>query len=144
MAKLLHTIEQHDGVRHHDADQHQEPNECRNADWTIRDQECREGTNHGERQAEHDDKWINQRVEDQHHGQVHKQDCDGHRREEAAERLVLLLRHAGEPYVDLTQLPCILKFGDCGLDRSVHGSGVCYGDLTAHIGGKRLVNSRDA
>ena len=54
----------------------------------------REGADRRERQAEQDDERRDQRVEREDHHQVDEQDRDAHRGEQAAERLVLLLRDA--------------------------------------------------
>ena len=66
------------------------------ADRPAGDEQRREGTDRRERQAEQDDERRHQRVEGEHHHEVDEQDRDAHGGEEAAERLALLRRDAGE------------------------------------------------
>ncbi len=93
---LLDEVQQDDRVGHDDADQHQEPDQGADADGSLGQEEGREGADRRQRQAEHDDERVDQRVEDQHHHDVDEQDRDGHRDEEAAEGLGHLLGDAAE------------------------------------------------
>ena len=56
--ELLHEVEQHDGVGHHDADQHEQADEARHAQAGPREPEQQDGADSGERDADQQDERI--------------------------------------------------------------------------------------
>ena len=105
----------------------------------------RERADRGERQAEQDDERRDERVERQHHRQVDDQHGDRHRREQAAERLVLLLGHAGERHLDAVRDRAVgHERVDLEGDRLRHRAGVLRRDLGGDLGGRSLVDPGDA
>ena len=137
-------VEQHDRVGHHDPDQHQEPDQRADADGPSGQVQRREGADRREREREQDDERRDERVEGQDHREVDEQDRDGHRGEQAPERLVLLLRDAREPDVDVRR---DLAGGDEAVDLLLDGDAdrtrVVVGDVGADRRGGRAVDARD-
>ena len=90
----------------------------------------RERADRRQGQGEQDDEWRDERVEGQHHHHVDEQDGDAHRCEEAAERLGLLLGHAGELGRRAGRERAGGRQGvEVVLDGLGHGAGVVTGDL---------------
>ena len=141
----LDEVEQDDRVGDHDADQHQEADQGADADRPAGEEQRREGADRRQREAEQDDERGDQRVEREHHHHVDQQDGDGHRREQAAEGLVLLLGHAGQANVDTGWDRAVgRQLVDLVADRCRDRARVRARDLGRDLRRGRAVDARDA
>ena len=77
-AELLDEVEQHDGVGHDDADQHEQADEARHAQAGAGDEEQDDGADGGERDADQQDERVQEAAEGRHHDDVDDQDGDQH------------------------------------------------------------------
>src|SRR5215203_3175764 len=94
VAGVLDKVHEQDGVRDDDPDQEQHPEQRRDAQGRVRQQQRPEGTDRGERDGEQYDQGYNQRPEENDQDEVDEPERHGNREYEVPEALLDVLRLA--------------------------------------------------
>ena len=90
-AQQVDVVDQHDGVVHHDADQHHHPHDALHVDRRRGRQHDRNDPDHGHRHGEHDDERVEVTLELARHDHVDQGQREQHGDQEVGLRLLLLL-----------------------------------------------------
>jgi hypothetical protein len=100
VAQLVHAVDQHDRVLHHDTHQQDQTDEHDDRKRAPGNLERQHRAHHGERDGEHDHERMQQRLELRGHHQIHEEDRQGQGEDQRLHRALELLALAADADVE--------------------------------------------